>query len=134
MQPNQISLSVDTLNDGAAIETQNYDRFEEFLNRSKYVGENHTLAMRDELTLYRTFPKQAGNLRGVQKSAVKFTFDVLVPGVDGTTMLVQPLIIEVSAAIPVGVTDVITRLCRQRAVSLLDLDSVMDPLNNKLMV
>jgi len=133
MQPNIISLTVDPLNN-ATTETQEYTRFEEFLNRSKYVTSDHSLQSRDELTLYRTFPKQAGNFRGVGKSATKFALDVLVPGVDDTTTLNSSIIVEVSFSVPVGASDADVLLMRQRAVALLDLDSVMSPLNSQLMV
>jgi hypothetical protein len=134
MQPNEIDLQVDTLNDGGTIVQETYTRFEEFLNRSKYVGDSHTMSSRDELTLYRTFPKQAGNFKGVGKSAAKFAIDVSVPGVDETTSLTAPIIMEISFSIPVGATPASILLARQRGLALLDLDSVMNPLNEKLMV
>lgn len=134
MQPNTITLSVDTLNDAAAIVDETLTRFEEYLNRSKYIGENHSLSSRDELTLYRTFPKQAGNFKGVGKSAAKFAFDVSVPGVDATTTLTSPIIMEISFSVPVGTTPADVLLMRQRGLALLDLDAVMAPLNDGLMV
>jgi hypothetical protein len=134
MQPNTISLDVDTLNDTAAVVTEVYTRFEEYLNRSKYIGENHSLASRDELTLYRTFPKQAGNFKGVGKSAVKFAVDITVPGVDASTTLTSPIIMEISFSVPVGALPADVLLARQRGLALLDLDSVMAPLNDGLMV
>jgi len=134
MQPNTITVPVDTLNDGTAIINEVYSRFEEFLNRSKYIGENHSLAMRDEVTLYRTLPKQAGNSKGIAKSAVKMTLDVTVPGVDPATSVTAPFIIEISAAIPVGTPVDVTKRGRQRAIGFVDQDAIMSPLNDQLMV
>lgn len=134
MQPNIINISVDTLNDTLAIVSEPYERVEAFLNRSKYEGENHTLAARDEVTLYRTYPKQSGNFLGVGKSAVKFTLDVSVPGVDATTDVKSAVIAEVSFSVPVGVDPATTLLIRQRIMGLLDLDAVMAPLNDRLIV
>ena len=133
MQPDIISITVDPLND-ATTEVQTYSRFEEFLNRSKYIGENHSLDAREELTLYRTFPKQAGNFRGVGKSAVKFATDIVVPGVDSTTSLNTAIIAEVSFSVPLGASAADVLLMRQRIMGLLDLDAVMSPLNEQLMV
>lgn len=133
MQPNEIIIQVDPLND-TTIVPETFSRFEEYLNRSKYVTENHSLNARDELTLYRTFPKQAGNFRGVGKSAAKFAYDIIVPGVDSTTSLSSSIIVEVSFSIPVGADPADVLWMRQRSLALLDLDTVMSPLNERLMV
>jgi hypothetical protein len=133
MQPNEITISVDVAND-ANLVNEVYSRFEEYLNRTIYIGDNHALASRNELALYRTFPKQSGNFKGVAKSAFKFTHDVVVPGVDGNTSLTSPIIMEVSFSIPVGAADADVLHARQRLVGLADLDTIMAPLNQKLMV
>jgi len=57
-----------------------------------------------------------------------------VTGVDGTTTVTAPIIVEVSFSVPVGATAAQTMLHRQRALALLDLDSVMAPLNDQLMI
>jgi hypothetical protein len=134
MQGNTIVFNVDTLNDTTTIVEETYTRFEEYLNRSKYVGETHSLSSRDELSLYRTFPKQAGNFLGVARSAIKFSYDITVTGVDGTSEITSPIIAEVSFSVPVGATAAETLLVRQRVLALLDLDAVMAPLNDTLMI
>lgn len=134
MQPNEITLSVDTLNDTTTIVPVTFTRFEEFLNRSRYIGELHTMQSRDELSLYRTFPKQAGNFKGVGKSAAKFALDVQVPGVDASTTLTAPIIMEISFSIPVGTADADVLYMRQCGLALIDSDAIMTSLNSKLMV
>jgi hypothetical protein len=134
MQPNEITLMVDTTGDGSAIVSETLTRFEEFANRSKYIGEGHAIGMRDELSLYRTFPKQSGNLRGVAKSAVKTTKDIGVPGVDSSTTITQPMILDLSASVPVGATDEeIVYMC-QRGAAILALELIQQGLVKKLMV
>jgi hypothetical protein len=133
MQPNTITLAVDELNTDITTDHV-FQRFEEFQNRSVYIGPNHTVAGRNQLSFYRTFPKQSGNFRGTAKSAVKFTLDKTVLGVDGSSSIVAPLIVEVSFSIPVGTTDADILVMRQSALALLDSDTVMQPLNSTLMV
>jgi hypothetical protein len=134
MQPNIISLIVDSFNTGADFLTKTFTRFEERLNSSKYISESHSLDMRDEASIYRTFPKQAGNFRGVGRSSIKFTEDVVVLGVDGVANLTAPIILEISFSIPKGsaVADVLRK--RQEAIAFLDDDDVMDALNHTLMI
>jgi hypothetical protein len=133
MQPNEITLAVDELNDDTTVDLV-LTRFEEHLNRASYVSPSHTMATRDMLTLYRTFPKQSGNFRGVGKSTIKFSQDISVLGVDGTSSLTVPLIMEVSFSVPVGTTSAQIVEMRQRGVAILDRDDVMNPLNQQLMV
>lgn len=132
MQPNSIVLPVDELNNGTPV-NETLTRFEEYLNRSVYVGVNHTTASQDKLTLYRTFPKTTGNFKGVAKPSMKFSVDFPVLGIDGAT-LSAPLIIEISMSIPVGISEADVLLHRQRAIALLDLDAVMVPLCQQLMI
>jgi len=133
MQPNIITIPVDLLNDGTVV-NQDYERFEENLNRSRYITAAHTMASRDELTMYRTFPKKAGNFLGVGKSAVKFSTDISVPGTDSSTSLKSTIIFEVSASVPVGADPADVLIARQRLIGLLDNDAIMSPLNDKLTV
>lgn len=136
MQPNSITLSVDTDNDGgttAAVDAI-FTRFEEFQNRAEYIHEDHTLALRDKLGLYRTPPKQSGNFKGTAKTAVKFTRDYSVAGVDATTTMIAPGIIDIGFSLPIGMTPAQTLELRMRAVAMLLDDTVMVPLTNQQMV
>lgn len=133
MQPDVITLSVDEQNDGVGPVNHVYNRFEENTNRSGYIGVNHSLTARDTLTLYRTLPKVSGNFKGVAKTAFKFTKDYTVPGVDGSN-LTAPVIFEGSFSIPVGVDADDILVERQKALAMLDLDSVMTPLNSQQMI
>jgi hypothetical protein len=128
MQPNEITLGVDEAND-TVIVNHVFTRNEEYLNRSVYQSDVSSLVAKDTMTFYRTFPKSNGNFRGVAKSAVKFSKDHVVDGVDGVSQLTSPVIVEVSFSIPVGVSDADVLLMRQRCVALLDDDTVMDALN-----
>lgn len=134
MQPNSFTLSVDTKNDTTTIVDLTYDRFEENQNRSVYIGPDHSLTLRNMINLYRTFPTTNGNFKGVAKSAVKLTQDVVVPGVDESTSITKPVIIDVAISMPVGVSEADALALRQRAVSLLDLDTIMTELQSKLMI
>jgi hypothetical protein len=133
MQANVITLQVDELNDGNDV-AHPYTRFEEFANRSVYIGASHELVAQDKLTLYRTFQKISGNFRGTAKSALKFSKDYAVDGVDAIASLTSPLIIEVSFSVPVGITVADQLIGRQKAIALLDDDAVMVPLMNQLEV
>lgn len=119
MQPDQITLNVDVLNDGVTV-AQVYDRFSEFQNRTVYAGVNSAPEARDEITLYRTFPTKNGNFNGVKKSAMKITEDVTVTGADGVSQLTAPVIIEISCSVPTGTTDAKLLEVMQRAVALAD--------------
>lgn len=134
MQPDTITLSVDEENDGVGPVNHAYTRFEEFQNRSTYIGPNHTMSSRNTLSLYRTFPKASGNFKGVSKTSLKFSQDLQVDGADGVSQLTAPIIVDVSFSIPVGATHAQILIAQQRALALLDLDSVMTPLNEQLMV
>jgi hypothetical protein len=134
MQADTINVNVDTLNDTTTIVPETYTRYDEYQNRSVYIGENHALDARDTVSLYRTFPKVNGNFKGVSKSAIKLTKDFSVDGVDGVSTLTAPFILDISFSIPVGVSAADVLIIRQRALAFLDSDTVMDALNNKLMV
>lgn len=133
MLDNVITLAVDELNDTNTVDHV-YSRFEEFQNRSVYTMSNHSVISRDTLTFYRTFPKVMGNFKGTAKSAMKFSKDYAVEGVDGIASLTSPLIFEVSCSVPVGIVVADQMISRQRAIALLDGDTLMVKLMNQLMV
>lgn len=133
MQPNDITLVVDTANNGTTTDVT-LKKSDYFQNRSVYSGPLHSSLNRDTLNFYRAVAKQNGNFRGVDKSSVKFSKDYTVPGVDSTSTLVSPVIIEVNFSIPVGVSAATIKEMRQRVIALLDNDLIMDDLNIKLMV
>lgn len=129
MQPNTISLDVDTLNDGTTVVTEVLTRDDFFGTRSVYISSNHNVnGPRETLTFYRTYPKVNGNFPGTSKVAMKFSYDHAVDGVDGVSTLSLPLIMEVSASVPVGVTAAQSLVMRQRALALLDHDTVQNAL------
>jgi len=132
MQPNEITLVVDVENNSSPTSVD-YTRYQEQENRVTYISENHTLESRDQLQFYRTFPTKTGNFKGVMKSAVKFTRDYSVAGVDGND-ITAPIIAEVSFSIPVGCSNAHAVAIRQAVIALLDTDSVMNDLNIKLVV
>ena len=132
MQDNTITLAVDELNNATTVD-HIYSRFEEYLNRSVYIGPLHALNARNTMAMYRTVPKPSGNFLGVNKTSVKFTKDVTVLGKDGTN-LVAPIIFEVSCSIPVGVTNATVLLERQKVVAVSDRDDIMTALNGLVMV
>lgn len=133
MQENIITLPVDVANN-ATIVNQPYNRYEEQQNRTTYIGAGHLPEERDMMTIYRTLPTKNGNFKGVAKSAVKFTQDVSVPGVDSNTQLTAPLIFDLSVSMPVGCSAAILKEMRQRAIALLDDDDLMDSISIQLMV
>lgn len=134
MQPNVITLAVDEENDGVGLINHVYSRFEEFQNRASYISAEHSLDSRDTLAFYRTMPKSSGNFRGVAKTALKFSMDKTVFGVDGVSNITAPLIGEVSFSLPVGASAADALILRQRLVALLDRDDVMVPLMEQQMV
>jgi len=136
MQANVITLSVNEDNDdGTTAEVEHsYQRYEEYLNRSIYIGENHVPAARDIIGMYRTFPKVNGNFKGVEKSSLKATKDIVVNGVDGLAQLTSPLIGEVNFSIPVGATDSDVLLLRMKLVAAIMNDGIMIPLVKQLVV
>lgn len=133
MQANTLTLSVDAANDGNPA-NEVYTRYEEYQNRSSYIGADHLPDARNTLAIYRTFPTKSGNFKGTAKSSVKFTQDVEVAGVDSSTTLTAPIILDLSFSVPVGATTDDLKHVRQRLLALLDTDSFMDSLNIQLMV
>lgn len=133
IQPDSLSLSVDAANDGNPA-TETYTRYSENENRSQYIGSAHVSEDRDMISLYRTFPNKSGNFKGVNKSAFKITVDQDVEGVDSSTTITAPAILEVSFSLPVGITDANAEHLRQKALALLDDSSFSWKLNTQLMV
>jgi hypothetical protein len=129
-QDNTLVITVDEANDGdtTADVQHTYERFETFNTRSVFHHSDHLPDLRKMLGFYRTPAKRSGNRRGSQKSAVKFTWDVIVPGVDGTN-IVETHYIEVNSSIPLGVTSAEAKARRQHVVAVLDDDTIMDTLN-----
>lgn len=133
MQADALQLSVDATNTGAP-STETYTRYEEFQNRASYIGVGHTPDDRDLMAIYRTFPTKAGNFKGTGKSAVKLTRDVQVAGVDSSTTITSPIILDCSFSVPVGTPVAELKHARQRMIAILDDDIFMDSLNVQLMV
>jgi hypothetical protein len=134
MQATTVTLAVDAENDGGTLTNEVYSKYEEYQNRSLYIGADHALDERNTIGLYRTFPTRSGNFKGTAKSSVKFTQDFNVAGVDSSTTITAPVIVEVSFSVPVGVAQADLVHMRQRAIALLDSDSVMNSLNLQLMI
>lgn len=121
MQPNVITLTVDEANDGSTTADVDYlyTRYDTYNTRSIFNGNQHLPDKRQTLALYRTPAKANGNFRGTSKSSFKFTTDIIVAGVDGTTTVTSPIIFEVSASIPLGATVAQVKLEQQKAVAAL---------------
>lgn len=125
MLDNVITLAVDEDNSGSGTINHVYTRFDSVGNKSTYISGSHALDARDTLTFYRTFPKTSGNFKGVAKTALKFSQDIGVAGVDSETTLTAPIILEVSVSLPVGATAAQAMVARQRVIALLDTDALM---------
>lgn len=117
MLPDELTLTIDPELDGQSTTEAVFTRYEEDKSKSTYISSAHTVASRDQLQFYRTFPKQNGNFRGVQKATIKFTKDAIVDGVNGDPV-VAPLIIEVNFSIPVGYASADVAAVRSGLVSL----------------
>lgn len=133
MQSNTITLPVDLANTGSTTDAV-FTRVEEYLNRSVYKSATHSLLMRDLMAFYRSVPKKSGNFNGVAKSAVKFTVDKEVEGVDSSTTVIAPLIGEISFSVPLGTTAAEAMELRQRMIAALDNDTIMVKLMEELEV
>lgn len=130
MLSDPITLAVDEDNNtGTAAVNHVYSRYDQFQNRSEYIHSSHTSAAKDKMTVYRTLPKVSGNFRGVAKSAIKFTKDVSVAGVDSTTTLVAQELLEINCSFPVGTTVAQQKVLRYRAAAALMNDTLMDNIN-----
>jgi hypothetical protein len=124
MLDNTITVPVDLLNNDSTTDAV-YTRYQEFLNRSVYISAAHLMELRDTISFYRSMPTVNGNFKGVSKSSFKITVDQEVDGVDSSTSLTAPAIVEVSFSIPVGTTAAKQLILRQIAVAMLDDDSLM---------
>jgi hypothetical protein len=131
MLDNTITLAVDELNTDSTTDHE-YSRYDEYQNRSVYNGPDNTLSSREILGFYRTTPSKSGNFKGVAKSSIKFTKDIEVEGVDSTTSVTAPMIVTISFSMPIGATSAEVVEERQKAIALLDDDTLMDRLNNDL--
>jgi len=131
-QPESITLTVDEANDGGTTVDVDYtyENLTRYPYRSNYIhSTQHAVDSRDQLNFYSTEPKAVGNFKGVQRSSFKFTRDIEVSGVDSSTTLTSPIIVEVKFSIPVGALDAEVLIQRQKAIALLDSDTIMNKLN-----
>lgn len=133
MLDNTLVLPVDVANNGTWI-NKTFTRYTEFQNRSSYIGEAHSVSMRDNLSFYRSFPTKAANFKGTSKTSLKLTKDIEVVGNDGLAQLTAPIIAEVNFSFPVGTTSAEMVEVRQKLIALLDNDSLMTKLNYQLEV
>lgn len=93
-----------SINDAAA-QAVVYEQSIKADNRSVYVVEDYDFSSLDQFTFYRTPPKVSGNYRGNLKTAVKRSVDLSVVGVDSTTTITAPAIVQISASWPIGSTE-----------------------------
>lgn len=119
MLDNTITLPVDPANN-EQVANEVYTRYEESANRSSYIGQDHSLAVRNTLAVTRSFPTVSGNFKGVAKSALKFTQDIEVEGVNAMTVNSSPMIGTVGFSFPVGTTPSQAMHLRQRIVAAVD--------------
>jgi len=124
MLDNIITLPVDPANNETVVQ-EAFTRYQEFGDRSEYIGPGHTLQNRNILSFSRTFPKTAGNSKGIAKSSIKFTADIQVEGVDNTTTNTRALIGGVTFNIPVGTTAEQAMALRQRLIAMIDNDLLL---------
>jgi hypothetical protein len=132
MQDQILTLVVDPANDSNNV-NEAYRRYSSNeLNRTLYIGPDHTTVMRNTLTLLRTPAKRNGRSFGVDKATFKFTQDVLVPTTTPDVDMVAPAIVEVAFSLPVGATPEDAMHLRQRAIAVLDNDTIVSPLHELL--
>jgi len=102
-----------------------YRRFDKIDNRSFYITPTHSAEARDMLTFHRSLPKTNGNFRGVKKSTMKFTRDVIVLGADGISNITAQEIISVNFSSPVGMTEADMKIRRMTVIAAVADDDVM---------
>lgn len=129
----QLDITVDPAND-ANPATESYVRYTDSETRAVFIGAAHLPEARDMITLYRTEPTKSGNFKGVKKTACKFTLDQTVDGVDGTSQLTVPAIVDVSFSLPVGMTDAAMEHIRQKVIGLLDDSTTMWKINAQQLI
>ena len=120
-----ITLPVDVANNGTLVNTQ-ANLFEGVPGRKEYHFAAHSFTMRDQLIFTRSLPKANGNFAGTRKASVKITKDQMVPGVDASTDVKAPGIIEISSSLPVGFSPSSALELRQRCIAILDSLLIID--------
>lgn len=127
MLPISITFPVDVANNGTTVDkvyTRDYDDF----SKSLYKGPSNTLLSRQLLQFQRTPNKVVGNSFGTFRTATKVTVDKMVTARDGTSIS-QPMILEITTSIPVGVSDADKVEYRQLLIAVLDHAIYGDVLN-----
>lgn len=114
-----ITLPVDVLNNGT-LANQVITLKDSETGRKTYKFANNTFTSRDLVTFTRSYPKPNGNFAGTRKSSFKLTQDVIVDGVDPSTDVKAPGILEISSSLPVGLDSATALQMRQRAIAILD--------------
>lgn len=106
MQPNTISYTFDHDNDGGTTPAVSVtlNRYREALDSTIYATSLDTSLSINQSKFYRTDAKRSGNFYGTDKVAYKRSVGKSVPTVDGGTTI-APIIVEVSASLPVGTSD-----------------------------
>jgi hypothetical protein len=107
MLDNTITLDVNDDNDDGTTATveEVYSRWQTLENRSIFHNAAHSLEMRKKLDVYRTPARANGNYRGSSKQSFKFTEDGSYAGMDSTTTIISPKIVEFKTSFPVGSTE-----------------------------
>lgn len=128
MQANTLTLPVDTTNNGTTT-NRNYNRYREEPEKTEYRGPDHAGIVQDTLTITRKSPTRNGNFLGAYRTKAQFAQSYDVIGLDGTTQKGINATISIEVVAPLGLTDAQLKELRQRALALLDNDTVMDALN-----
>jgi len=127
MLNNTITLQVDVLANATLVDAP-FRRFQEFADRSLYVGDAHSSTTKDTLQFYRTAAKPQGKSRGVQKCAVKLTATQSVPSTINDETILADEIAFLQFNLPVGISPARKLELRQRLIAMLKDDAVMGPL------
>lgn len=109
-----------------------FSRYEEHLDRTVYIGDDHSLERKHTLSLYRTQPKRVGNNRGQAKAALKVFHEAAVLGADQTTNVINPGVGDVMLSIPVGATDAFIEDLLDELISSLQHAEIRSKLIKKL--
>lgn len=125
--PESLTLPVDVANNGTIV-NQVVDLFEAVTGRKEYHFQTHDFQSRDQLVFTRALPKVNGNFAGTRKAAFKLTKDTTVVGMDPSTQVKAPGILEISSSLPVGLSAADALLLRQRAIAILDSMFISDVL------
>lgn len=134
----QLTLSINHDNDdGSTAELEKaYDLYEntEVHNRAVYTSSSHTPSARDQIALYRTPAKPAGNFAGQRKSAIRLTRDFSVSTLDATGTVKAPAIIGSNFSFPEGMTDAEELELRMTHIAMLQEEAVMYALTRNLRI